>query len=59
MRRAAWPLGGVFKIAVRWRGRCRVALKRKDPEETEMLKRGTLFEVIDWDEGQAKLPFDE
>ncbi len=27
--------------------------------EAEMLKRGMLFEVIDWDEGQAKLPFDE
>lgn len=25
--------------------------------ETEMLKRGMFFEVIDWDEGQAKLPF--
>jgi hypothetical protein len=27
--------------------------------EAEMLKRGMLFELIDWDEGQAKLPFDE
>ncbi len=27
--------------------------------EAEMLKRGMLFEVIDWDEGPAKLPFDE
>ena len=27
--------------------------------EAEMLKRGTLFDVIDWDDGQAKLPFDE
>jgi hypothetical protein len=26
--------------------------------ESEMLKRGMLFEVIDWDEGQAKLPFE-
>jgi hypothetical protein len=25
--------------------------------ESEMLKRGMLFEVIDWDEGQTKLPF--
>lgn len=25
--------------------------------ETEMLKRGMLFEVIDWDDGQANLPF--
>ena len=25
--------------------------------EAEMLRRGMLFEVIDWDEGQAKLPF--
>ena len=27
--------------------------------EAEMLKRGMLFEVIDWDDGQTKLPFDE
>jgi hypothetical protein len=27
--------------------------------EIEMLKRGMLLEVIDWDEGQAKLPFDQ
>jgi hypothetical protein len=27
--------------------------------EAEMLRRGMLFEVIDWDDGQAKLPFDE
>ena len=27
--------------------------------EAEMLKRGMLFEVIDWDEGQAKLPRDK
>jgi hypothetical protein len=27
--------------------------------EAEMLKRGMIFEVIDWDEGQAKLPFGE
>jgi hypothetical protein len=26
--------------------------------ESEMLKRGMLFEVIDWDEGQTKLPFE-
>jgi hypothetical protein len=26
--------------------------------ESEMLKRGTLFEVIDWSEDQATLPFD-
>lgn len=26
--------------------------------ETEMLKRGTLFNVIDWHEGQQKLPFE-
>ena len=26
--------------------------------EAEMLKRGMLFEVIDWDEGEAKLPFE-
>ena len=25
--------------------------------EAEMLKRGMLFEVIDWDDGQANLPF--
>lgn len=25
--------------------------------ETEMLKRGMLFNVIDWHEGQEKLPF--
>ena len=25
--------------------------------EAEMLKRGMMFEVIDWHEGQAKLPF--
>ena len=25
--------------------------------EAEMLKRGMIFEVIDWDEGQEKLPF--
>jgi hypothetical protein len=27
--------------------------------DAEMLKRGMLFEVIDWDEGQAKLPLGE
>jgi hypothetical protein len=26
--------------------------------ETEMLKRGMYFEVIDWSEDQAPLPFD-
>jgi hypothetical protein len=26
--------------------------------ETEMLKRGMIFEVINWHEGQGKLPFD-
>jgi hypothetical protein len=26
--------------------------------EAEMLKRGMVFEVIDWDEGQEKLPFE-
>jgi hypothetical protein len=26
--------------------------------ESEMVRRGMLFEVIDWDEGQAKLPFE-
>lgn len=26
--------------------------------EAEMLKRGMFFEVIDWSEDQAKLPFD-
>jgi hypothetical protein len=25
--------------------------------ESEMLKRGMMFEIIDWDEGQEKLPF--
>jgi len=25
--------------------------------EFKMLKRGMFFEVIDWDEGQGKLPF--
>jgi hypothetical protein len=25
--------------------------------ETEMLKRGMIFQVIDWHEGQQKLPF--
>ena len=27
--------------------------------ETEMLRRGMMFEVIDWSEDQARLPFDE
>jgi hypothetical protein len=27
--------------------------------ETEMLKRGIMFEVIDWSEDQARLPFDD
>jgi hypothetical protein len=27
--------------------------------EHEMLRRGMLFEVIDWDGAQAELPFDE
>lgn len=27
--------------------------------EQEMLRRGMLFEVIDWDGGQTKLHFDE
>ena len=27
--------------------------------ESEMLKRGMLFEVIDWDEGQGKLPLED
>jgi hypothetical protein len=26
--------------------------------ETEMLSRGMTFEVIDWDDGQEKFPFD-
>jgi hypothetical protein len=26
--------------------------------ETEMLSRGMMFEVIDWDDGQEKLPLD-
>jgi hypothetical protein len=26
--------------------------------ETEMLKRGMFFEVIEWHEGQEKLPFE-
>lgn len=26
--------------------------------EIELLKRGVMFEVIDWNNGQAKLPFD-
>jgi hypothetical protein len=26
--------------------------------ESEMLKRGMMFEIIDWDEGQEKLPFE-
>lgn len=26
--------------------------------ESEMLKRGTFFEVIDWSEDQAQLPFE-
>jgi hypothetical protein len=26
--------------------------------ETEMLKRGMMFEVIDWSEDQAALPFE-
>jgi hypothetical protein len=25
--------------------------------ESEMLKRGMIFDIIDWDEGQEKLPF--
>jgi hypothetical protein len=27
--------------------------------EAEMLSRGMIFEVIDWSEGQATLPFEE
>jgi hypothetical protein len=27
--------------------------------ETEMLKRGMMFEVIDWSEDQARLPFED
>lgn len=27
--------------------------------ETEMLKRGMMFEVIDWSEDQATLPFEK
>jgi hypothetical protein len=27
--------------------------------ESEMLKRGMIFEVIDWSEDQARLPFEE
>jgi hypothetical protein len=27
--------------------------------EAEMLRRGMLFDAIDWDDGQAKLPFDK
>ena len=27
--------------------------------EAEMLKRGMLLDVIDWSEGQARLPFEE
>jgi hypothetical protein len=27
--------------------------------ETEMLRRGMMFEVIDWSEDQATLPFEE
>jgi hypothetical protein len=27
--------------------------------ESEMLKRGMFFDVIDWSEDQASLPFDE
>jgi hypothetical protein len=27
--------------------------------EAEMIRRGVLFEVINWDRGQARLPFDE
>ena len=27
--------------------------------EAEMLRRGMLFDVIDWDDRQAKLPLDE
>jgi hypothetical protein len=27
--------------------------------EAEMLKRGMFFEVIDWSEDQARLPFDQ
>jgi hypothetical protein len=26
--------------------------------EAEMLKRGMIFDVIDWDDGQANLPFE-
>ena len=26
--------------------------------EAEMLRRGMMFDVIDWDEGQEKLPFE-
>jgi hypothetical protein len=40
-------------------------LKRQDMDarfrvrETEMLRRGMMFEVIDWSEDQARLPFEE
>lgn len=27
--------------------------------ETEMIRRGMIFEVIDWDKGQLRLPIDE
>jgi hypothetical protein len=27
--------------------------------EAEMIRRGMIFEVIDWDKGQVRLPFDE
>ena len=33
--------------------------KRAADLEQEMLKRGMFFEVIDWSEDQAQLPFDE
>ena len=43
----------------RFRIRETSAWKRHAGElESEMLKRGMFFEVIDWSEGQATLPFE-
>jgi hypothetical protein len=33
-------------------------IKHASEIESEMLKRGMFFEVIDWSEDQATLPFD-
>jgi len=47
-------------MAARFRVRVTAEWKLHAAElETEMLRRGMMFEVIDWSEDQAMLPFDE